>query len=134
MTDLKKWLIGHEDNKLFPYTDIVAKLSIGVGRNLTDNGISNAESMFMLDNDIARVKSELAPFDWYRKQPDGVRMALENMCFNLGISRLLGFRNMIAALIRKDYANAAKEALNSKWASQVHQRAVDVATMIRDGK
>lgn len=87
----------------------------------------------MFDNDFARCERELAPYPWYVNQPEGVQAALMNMCFNLGIGRLLGFRKMIMALTAKDYTTAAIEALDSKWAKQVGQRAKDVALMIREG-
>lgn len=115
------------------YSDTVGKLTIGWGRNIEDNGISQAEADFMFDNDFARCQRELAPFPWYVNQPQNVQDALMNMCFNLGIARLLGFKKMIMALTAKDYTTAALEALDSKWAQQVGQRAKDVALMIRQG-
>ena len=42
-----------------------------------------------------------------------------NMLFNLGLPRLLGFTNMWAAIQAGDYAKAADEMLDSKWAAQV---------------
>jgi lysozyme len=67
-------------------------------------------------------------------QPEGVQMALINMNFNLGIHKLEQFVGMINALREKNYTLAAQEALNSLWAKQVHQRATDIALMIREGK
>lgn len=111
----------------------MGKVTIGYGRNIDDNGISQVEAEFMLDNDIARCLKELSPYPWYVNQPENIQNALLNMCFNMGISRLLGFRKMIMALVAKDYTKAAIEALDSKWATQVGQRAKDVALMIRQG-
>lgn len=115
------------------YTDSVGKLTIGWGRELQDNGISQAEADFMFDNDFARCQKELAQYSWYLDQPQNVKDALMNMNFNLGITKLLEFKKMITALVNKDYTKAAMEALNSKWAKQVGQRAKDVALMIRQG-
>jgi lysozyme len=56
------------------------------------------------------------------------------MNFNLGITKLLEFKDMITALEKKDYTSAAKAVLDSVWAKQVHQRATDVALMISEGK
>lgn len=133
MKNLKDWIKKCEAFKSHPYLDTVGKLTIGWGRNIEDNGISQAEGDFMFDNDFARCERELAPYPWYVNQPEGVQAALMNMCFNLGIGRLLGFRKMIMALTAKDYTTAAIEALDSKWAKQVGQRAKDVALMIREG-
>lgn len=129
---LEEWLKHCEGFSSHPYLDTVKKVTIGYGRNIDDNGITQAEAEIMLRNDIARCKAELAPYAWYVEQPAGVQMALLNMCFNIGIGGLLGFRKMIMALTVKDYTKAAKEALDSKWALQVGQRAKDVALMIRE--
>ena len=115
------------------YLDTVDKQTIGWGRNIEDNGISKEEADFMFDNDFARCQRELAPFPWYVNQPQNVQDALMNMCFNMGIGRLLGFKKMIVALTVKDYTKAAIEALDSKWAGQVGQRAKDVALMMKQG-
>jgi lysozyme len=132
--DLKKILLKYEGLRLKPYTDTAGKLTIGIGRNLSDNGISTTEAYFMFGNDLTRTIKELEGYTWYLMQPENVQMALANMCFNLGLSKILDFTKMIRALINKDYTTAAKEALNSKWAKQVGQRATDIALMISEGK
>lgn len=54
--------------------------------------------------------------------------AILNMAFQLGVDGVLKFRRMIAALDRGDYARAAIEALDSKWAKEdTPQRAARVA-------
>ncbi len=111
----------------------MGKLTIGYGRNIEDNGISQTEGDFLFDNDFARCERELAAYPWYVNQPENVQYALMDMCFNLGIARLLGFKKMIMALTVKDYTKAAIEALDSKWASQVGDRSKDVALMMRQG-
>jgi lysozyme len=127
------WLKQHEGYRRFVYKDTVGVSTVAYGRNLQDNGISLDEAEYMLNNDIERCKKELSPYSWYYSQPEPIRDALVNMCFNLGITRLLGFKKMIAALGRKDYTTAAIEALDSRWADQVKQRAKDIAVMIREG-
>ena len=132
-TSIKDWIKFHEGLRLKPYQDTVNKTTIGFGRNIEDNGISREEAEFLFENDFARCERELSPYPWYVNQQECVKAALLNMCFNLGISRLLGFRKMIMALVAKDYTTAALEALDSKWAEQVPNRAKDVAMMIREG-
>jgi lysozyme len=118
---------------LRPYIDTVGKLTIGWGHNIQDEGITQEEADFIFENDFAECLKELAPYVWYVDQPQHVQDALVNMCFNMGITKLLGFKKMIRALILKDYTNAAIEALDSRWAQQVGNRAKDVALMIRQG-
>jgi len=45
--------------RLKPYRDSVGKLTIGVGRNLDDVGISAEEADVLLANDIAKAQAEL---------------------------------------------------------------------------
>jgi lysozyme len=54
------------------------------------------------------------------------------MALNLGWPRLSAFRNMLAALQAMDYATAAREALDSKWAKQVGARAERIAALYRE--
>lgn len=131
--EVKQWIKGHESYRNKLYKDTVDKWTIGWGRNIEDNGISRDEAELMFKNDINAAIKDLCQYSWYLTQPENVKYALINMCYNLGISRLLGFRKMIQALIDKDYTRAAKEALDSKWARQVGKRAKDVALMIRQG-
>lgn len=133
MIDIKAWIKKHEGLRLHPYKDAVDKLTIGYGRNLDDHGISSQEADFLFDNDLDCCKKELSQYSWYLSAPLHVQYALLNMCFNMGISRLLTFTKMIFALISKDYTKASIEALNSQWAEQVGQRAKDVALMMREG-
>ncbi len=132
--DVKNWIKKCEDCELHPYFDSEGILTIGWGRNLRDNGISQKEADFLFDNDFDSCERELSACSWYTAQPEGVKAALINMCFNLGLPRLKGFKRMIAALEAQNYTLAAQEALNSKWATQVGQRAKDVAVMLREGK
>lgn len=119
---------------MHPYLDTEGVSTIGYGRNLRDNGITEEEANYLFNNDLNRCERELLECSWYINQPEGVQEALINMCFNLGIGRLKQFKRMIEALAAKNYTLAAQEALNSKWATQVGQRAKDVAVMLREGK
>ena len=129
---LKQWIRNYEGCKLKPYVDTVGKLSIGIGRNLTDRGLSKTEVELLFDNDIDEVERQLLEFDWYVNSPSAIKDALFNMCFNLGINRLLDFKRMIKAIKEENYTIAAMEALNSQWAMQVPSRAKDIAAMIRE--
>jgi len=132
--NLKEWIKKHENCVLHPYLDTQGILTIGWGRNLHDNGISQEEADILFENDFYNCQQELLHCSWYVNQPEGVKAALINMCFNLGLPRLKGFKKMISALEAKNYTLAAKEALNSKWALQVGQRAKDIAIMLGEGK
>jgi lysozyme len=55
-------LIRDEGLKLKPYTDTVGKLTIGIGRNLTDRGISRQEALVLARNDVDAAAAELDRF------------------------------------------------------------------------
>lgn len=133
MTDVRAWIKKCEALKLQMYIDTTGNPTIGWGRNLR-KGISIDEAELMFQNDFKEAVAELETCSWYHPLPDGVKNALINMNFNLGIGKLLQFKQMIAALTAKNYTLAAQCALDSKWATQVGNRAKDVAVMIREGK
>lgn len=132
-SDEERWIKKDEGYSSHPYKDTVGKLTIGYGRNIEDDGISPDEGELMFQNDLKQSTEELEEHDWYIESSDNIKKALINMNFNLGIEKLLGFKKMIAAIIDKNYTIAAMEALDSKWAIQVGQRAKEVAVMIRQG-
>lgn len=124
----------HEGLKLKPYRDTVGKLTIGVGRNLDDVGISHAEAMLMLANDVEETERQMQRRFPIVKTLDEVRYyALLNMAFNMGVGTLGQFGNMWLAIGRGDWDTAAVEALDSKWARQVGRRATELAEQLRNG-
>jgi lysozyme len=128
-------LIRDEGQRLKPYMDTVGKLTIGVGRNLNDVGISEEESRQMLNADIDRAESGLRrTFTWFLTAPEPVQRGLTNMAFNMGIMGLTQFGKMLSALASEDYDLAAAEALKSKWADQVGERAVRIANLFISAK
>ncbi len=129
----KDWIKKCEGLKLDTYIDTTGNLTIGWGRCLR-NGINLDEAELMFQNDYKRSADELEQYDWFLNQPDGVKSALINMNFNLGIYKLLEFKEMIEALESKDYTKAAFEAMDSLWGRQVPQRAKDISVMISEGK
>jgi lysozyme len=130
---LRAMLIRQEGLKLKPYRDSVGKLTIGVGRNLDDDGILEQEAYVMLDNDIARHTLDAQKISVFSSLDPVRQDVLVNMVFNMGLPRVLGFKNMIAALSSQDWEEAAQEMLSSRWATQVWHRAEELAQMIRTG-
>ena len=131
---LEKELKRDEGEMLFPYVDTVGKTTIGVGRNLTDRGISPEESALLLHNDIQHVIVMLdKSLPWWGGLTDARQRVLANMCFNLGWPRLMLFRRMLAAMQAGDIESAAAEMLDSTWAKQVGTRAHRLAAQWRAG-
>ena len=131
---IRAQLVADEGVRLWPYTDTVGKSTIGVGRNLTDVGISKAEAMLLLENDIDNAEQSLiASWPWMRDL-DPVRYAvLVNMVFNMGLGTLATFTNTLTYIKAGDYAKAAQNMLASKWAAQVGHRATRLAKQMESG-
>lgn len=135
-------LMIDEGVRLKPYRDSVGNLTIGVGHLLTtgelaqyQNGITIKTARALLDQDLAFHRAALFRHVPVARTLDDVRQSvLVNMAFNLGIEKLQGFKQMLAALERRDYASAAHEMLNSKWAKQVGKRAKRLADEMRTGQ
>ena len=91
--------------------------------------------MCIRDSDIKRCDEELASaYDWYEDLTQPRRDAMINLCFNLGLTRLRGFVKALEAMSREQYDVAADEFMDSRWASQVGDRAIEVTELIRTGE
>ena len=125
-------LIEHEGLKLKPYYCPAGKLTIGVGRNLEDKGISQKEAAFLLKNDIDECISDLE--DLFKEKfdsfPEQVKIVLIDMRFNLGATGFRSFRKMIKAVNESNFDKASKEMKNSNWYSQVGKRAETLVEMM----
>jgi len=124
----------HEGIRLKPYEDTVGKLTIGIGRNLDDVGLSKAEAYYLAQNDIRRRINRLEKFEWYRNLDEVRKKVIIDMAFNLGMAGMLSFKKMIKAIKLNDFPTAAAEMLNSKWARQVKGRAKRLAKMMKTGQ
>ena len=127
-------LIDHEGMELEVYEDSLGIATIGIGRNLVDRGITEDEARFLCNNDIDIVERELVAEFPIVAELDSIRQrVLIDMAFNVGVPRLTGFRKMWAAIHCGDYAEAAVEMMDSKWARQVGRRAERLSLMMELG-
>ncbi len=131
-----------EGLRLTAYKDSRGVLTIGYGRNLdarreaiTGEITEQQADQWLLD-DINSVQLSLfAHLLWTRNGIDVVRLGvLTNLCFNVGIGALLGFRKTLSAMTDGDYELAAMEMLDSDWAKQVGDRAKRLAEQMKTGQ
>lgn len=122
------------NNRHILYKCSANKWTCGYGRNCEDNGFSEDEVELMLQNDITQsvedIKSIFLGFDRFLKNRQN---ALINMMFNLGKTRFLGFKKMIAAIKNGDWQEAAKQAADSRWHDQVGSRALEIERLLEEG-
>lgn len=142
----------HEGFRSNYYTCTAGKKTIGYGRNVDDNPFTKEElnrlgrcefgnlpmtedeAEYLLVNDVNNVMTELKRHIDLSCHSSARQAAIINMAFNLGVPRLLKFKKALAAMNRKQYRLAAIEMLDSRWADQVGQRAVDLAGQMQTGE
>ena len=136
--DVQEYVKKNEGLRLKPYLCTAGKWTIGYGHNL-ENGISEYVAEAILDEDIrTAIEDVLAIFsndkDEFQLILSSNRYtALVDMMFNLGKPRFLTFKRMIQAIKEKNWDKAANELLDSKYAAQVGQRAINNANFLRKG-
>ncbi|PAF53240.1 hypothetical protein BKH42_06850 [Helicobacter sp. 13S00482-2] len=137
-----EFIKSHEGYRAQSYTDTRSIETIGYGRNLQAHPLSEEEQRDILLNNnkyskkqaeawliahLEILEKELSTYTWFNKL-DGIRQGIIlDMAYNLGIPRLLLFKKMILALNSGDYIGASKEMLNSGWAIQTKDRAVNLS-------
>ena len=137
MSKLVEMLRLHEGVRYKVYVCSEGYETIGVGRNISEGGLglSKDEVDYLLVNDIKRVQDELTrSYSWFARLDDVRRDAMVDICFNIGLTKLRGFVNALAAMSRSQYEIAADEFMDSRWSEQVGNRAVEVTDMIRTGE
>ncbi|MBQ7659415.1 MAG: glycoside hydrolase family protein [Alphaproteobacteria bacterium] len=146
LDEIQKRLLLHEGAVDHIYTCPAGYKTIGIGRNLETNpltakekevvgdishGITLDKALYLLRNDVKRCEKELSDnISWFYQLDDERQYALLDMCFNMGIKKLLGFKRMLGAMFIGDFRGAAKECLMSKYARDVGKRAKRIATLI----
>lgn len=124
----------HEGLRLKPYKDSVGKTTIGIGRNLDDVGITENEAIYLLNNDIDKAYREARSFWWFDSLNSVRQEVVVNMIFNLGFPTFSQFKNTIKAISEQNWNLASQEMLDSRWASQVGRRAIELADAMRRGE
>lgn len=122
----------NEGLRLKPYVCPAGKLTIGYGHNL-DNPISEEVAELILIDDLHVVLMDLVSIFPNNIFSVNRYVALLDLMFNLGKSRFLTFKKMIRAINEEDWDKAADELLDSKYATQVGQRANNNANLLRKG-
>lgn len=132
---LRAVLMRDEGLRLKPYRDTLGKLTIGIGRNLDDRGISYETAIHMLNEDIDAHAAELeSAYPWVRTLDPVRYRVLVNMAFNLGLSKLKQFKTTLGYIERGEYEEASRAMVRSLWAKQVKGRATRLAEEMRTGE
>ena len=116
------------------YLDHLGLPTCGIGHLIIEGDLEHGESigtpvpeervntLFNIDfNTMVKECEVLFDGNW-ESYPEEVQEILVNMCFNLGRTRLAGFKNFRKALDAGDWAEAAVEGRDSRWYRQVGNR------------
>jgi lysozyme len=133
--ELMKELMLDEGYKQEIYLDHLGYPTFGVGHLITKNDeehgkdvgtpVSKERIEACLQQDIKIVCDELdLNQPWWRSLDNNRQRVVANMCFNLGHPRFSQFKKFIAAMQTSQWEKAAEEMMDSKWATQVGERAV----------
>ena len=145
ITSLRQMLTLHEGFRQKAYDDktgktlrrtqtLQGKLTIGVGRNLSDRGLTRAEVSLLLDHDIARATKSAERYPWFEGLTVPRQAVVVSMIFNCGPAGWAGFTKTHAALAAARWEEAGVELLRSRYAEQVGDRALHLAEILRSGK
>lgn len=96
----------------------------------TDQQIDDA---FAADVTNATTDCIVSFHPWFENLDEPRRAVLIAMAFQMGIHRLLGFVNMLAAVRDGHYATAAEHMRQSVWAHQTPKRATRMAYQMEAG-
>ena len=121
------------------YNDHLGYPTFGIGHLVLESDLEHGEPVGTpvskerviecFEKDIESVFADLERnMPWASDQPEDIKRVLANMCFNLGITRLLKFQKFLTAIEKQDWNTAAVEMMDSRWATQVGPR----ATRLRD--
>jgi len=125
----------HEGWRSKAYQDTEGVWTVGYGRNLQELEISLELGTSWLRDDLRASEDYAESFPEFEfLDRDARQDVFIEMIFNMGPSRVAGFKNMLAAIREQDWEEAAKEMLDSKWARQVGVRAKRLAERMRTGK
>ncbi len=125
MSDLVEKLKDHEGFRERPYQCSEGVWTFGYGFTY----LTKDEADIVLRIKVRKLRARLYP--WIRELSPERQDVIVNMAFNLGISGLMKFKKMWAAIEVGEWNKAAAEMLDSRWARQVGYRAVELAEVMR---
>ena len=134
---IKDRIKKHEGYRDTIYADSLGYNTIGYGHLVIEDGFipgvqyskKELEQVFEKDFETA-VQSAKKLVGDYDLNDDAFGVVIE-MCFQLGLPRVLKFKFFLAALKIQDYEKAAEEMLLSKWHEQTSVRCEELTNIMR---
>ena len=131
--ELKRDELDGQDGSGVGYKCPADKWTIGFGHNIEDNPISARAAEMILQDDIGQVLAQCERFAWFYLLNSVRKRVIVNMVFNMGANGVAEFENMIAAIHRNDWNDAANEMKDSNWYNQTGDRARRLVYLMKEG-
>jgi GH24 family phage-related lysozyme (muramidase) len=142
LEQLQHELAIDEGCKLEIYLDHLGYKTVGIGHLITEDDelygfevgttVSQEHVDELFHEDIQRtVRDCEILYNDFNDLPEEAQLCIANMCFQLGRPRLSKFRKMKAAVDNRDWAEASRQMLDSRWAKQTPNRAMRLAHRIQ---
>ena len=122
MDDLLSCMNTDEGFKPYAYQDSLGYWTVAFGKCIDKRagcGLTREEGLYLLKNELALCKEQLEHFYWYTAMEPVRQEVLIELCYNIGLPKLLKFKDMIGFLQQHDYKSAATAMLCSEWHRQV---------------
>ena len=140
---LRKILEREEGVKYEIYLDHLGIPTCGVGHMLIpedeEHGcevgtpVSEERVAALFEADLKIVEDDCWQlFDHYNYLPDNIQLVCSAMAFQLGRSRLSGFKKFRAAINEGRWSDAADEMIDSRWYKQTTARAERMIALVRE--
>lgn len=136
--EIKEEIIKHEGKINKVYLDHLGNATFGVGHLVlpTDDlqeGVEydDAKVMEFFERDFKQATNDAETFIKSESIDPRAFGCVINMAFQLGLPRLLKFKNFRYHLNKCDYESASSEMLDSRWAKQTPNRANELAEIMR---
>jgi len=140
---LRKELIEDEGVRYDVYLDHLGLPTFGIGHLITPDDdeygqpvgtpVSKARVNLCFEKDIQVVINDCCKlYNDFEQLPEEVQLIIANMMFNMGFPRLSKFKNMKAAVDKRDWHLAAVEMVDSRWYQQVTNRAERLVNRMRN--
>lgn len=138
---LEERICRHEGFCGFPKYDAKGMWVVGFGHDLTEEqakdylqGIGMDQALDFLKADIGKaITSCDAALPWLADLDEQRRNVVYEMAFQLGVNGVLAFNHMLQHLRGGDYADAAREMLESLWHQQTPNRCEELAEIMIGG-
>ena len=131
---LREEIAEDEGCKYEIYLDHLGLPTTGIGHLITESDEEHGkpvgtvveqdrvQNLFALDMAVTIDECKVLYPD-FEDLPEEVQHIIANMCFNMGRPRLSKFKMMQAAVNARDWNEAAEQMIDSKWYTQVPNRA-----------